>query len=137
MSAKGYNLAPPKVVIDEPIIYDSLVKDFKELVDEEVMQDRKETEKAWKAATKAAMEVKLDELEKLQLSYRDICEIDNLQGLKSLTYLCLDNNKIPEITNIDHLVNLTWLDLSFNCITEINGLETLTKFDIAMSSFSN
>ena len=98
MSAKGYNLAPPKVVIDEPIIYDSLVKDFKELVDEEVMQDRKETEKAWKAATKAAMEVKLDELEKLQLSYRDICEIDNLQGLKSLTYLCLDNNKIPEIT---------------------------------------
>ena len=127
MSAKGYNLAPPKVVIDEPIIYDSLVKDFKELVDEEVMQDRKETEKAWKAATKAAMEVKLDELEKLQLSYRDICEIDNLQGLKSLTYLCLDNNKIPEITNIDHLVNLTWLDLSFNCITEIKGLETLTK----------
>ena len=97
MSAKGYNLAPPKVVIDEPIIYDSLVKDFKELVDEEVMQDRKETEKAWKAATNAAMEVKLDELEKLKLSYRDICEIDNLQGLKSLTYLCLDNNKIPEI----------------------------------------
>ena len=127
MSAKGYSLAPPKVVIDEPIIYESLVKDFKELVDEEVMQDRKETEKAWKAATKAAMNMKLDKIETLKLSYRDICEIDNLQGLKSLTYLCLDNNKIPEITNIDHLVNLTWLDLSFNRITEIKGLDTLTK----------
>ncbi len=127
MSAKGYNLAPPKVVIDETIIYDSLVKDFREQVDEEVMQDRKETEKAWKAATNAAMDVNLEDLDKLKLSYRDICEIDNLQGLKCLTYLCLDNNKIQEITNIDHLVHLTWLDLSFNRIAEIKGLETLVK----------
>ena len=42
--SKGYSLAPPKVVMNEPIIYESLVKDFKELVDEEVMQDRKERE---------------------------------------------------------------------------------------------
>ena len=127
MSDKGYSTAPAKVVIDEALIYDSLEIDFKELVDEDVMQDRKETMKAEKAAVQAARRVNLDELEKLRLSYRDICEIDNLEGLCALSYLSLDNNKIPEIVNIDHLVNLTWLDLSFNKITEISGLETLVR----------
>ena len=127
MSDRGYSTVPAKVVIDEALIYDSLEIDFKELVDEDAMQDRKETLKAEKAAVEAARNVNLEELQKLRLSYRDICEIDNLEGLCALSYLSLDNNKIPEIVNIDHLVNLTWLDLSFNKIKEISGLETLIQ----------
>ena len=64
---RGYILFA-KVVIDETLIYDSLEIDFKELVDEDVMQDRKETVKAEKAAVEAARNVNLEELEKLRLS---------------------------------------------------------------------
>ena len=74
MSDKGYSTVPARVVIDEALIYDSLEIDFKELVDEDVMQDRKETMKAEKAAVEAARRVNLDELEKLRLSYRDYGE---------------------------------------------------------------
>jgi Leucine-rich repeat (LRR) protein len=38
---------------------------------------------------------------------------------RSLTKLCLDNNKITKIENIEFLVSLTWLDLSFNHIEKI------------------
>jgi len=127
MSWCGYSLAPVKVVIDEDIIYDSLVEDFKALVDEDKMQDRKETVKAMAAAEKAARNYDLQELKTLRLSFKDIALIENLDGLSSLTYLSLDNNKIPAIENISHLKNLTWLDMSFNKITSMDGLEALVN----------
>ena len=133
MSWCGYSLAPVKVVIDEDVIFDSLVEDFKALVDEDKMQDRKETVKAMAAAEKAARNYDLQELKTLRLSFKDIALIENLDGLSSLTYLSLDNNKIPAIENISHLNNLTWLDMSCNQIGPEggrllrDGLETNTS----------
>ncbi|CAM9289298.1 unnamed protein product [Phaeothamnion confervicola] len=63
----------------------------------------------------------------LSLSYRNVLEIDNLQGFHRLTKLCLDNNIIERICNLDHLVSLRWLDLSFNAIKRIEGLGALTR----------
>ena len=66
-------------------------------------------------------------LDHLALSYKNIIEIDNLEGLNKLTMLQLDNNIICKIHNIDHLVNLQWLDLSFNLISKVEGLDTLVN----------
>ena len=88
------------------------------------------------------MDVDFEEIEVLSLSFKNLSRIDNLNGLKSLTTLKLDNNIISTIENLDHLVNLTWLDLSFNNISKISGLEALTKltdltlFNNSISTFS-
>jgi len=42
----------------------------------------------------------------LALSYKNIIEIDNLQGMDRLMKLQLDNNIITKIEGLDHLVNL-------------------------------
>ena len=63
----------------------------------------------------------------LNLGFRNLRQLENLNGLLALTKLCLDNNNLTKIENIGHLTNLTWLDLSFNKITAIEGLDTLTK----------
>ena len=76
------------------------------------------------------------ELSHLSLSYKNIIEIDNLQGLDRLQRLQLDNNIICQIKGLDHLVNLEWLDLSFNMIEKIEGLDKLTKLT-DLSLFSN
>lgn len=65
------------------------------------------------------------ELTELQLSFKNIIMIQNLDDLQCLTKLCLDNNIIERIDNLDLLVNLQWLDLSFNKIKVIEGLDTL------------
>jgi Leucine-rich repeat (LRR) protein len=70
------------------------------------------------------------------MSYKNIIEIDNLNGLEKLTKLQLDNNIICKIQNIDKLVNLTWLDLSFNLIQDIEGLDELTNLQ-DLSLYSN
>ena len=44
----------------------------------------------------------------LRLSFKNVLEIDNLQGFHALRTLCLDNNIIKCMKNLDHLVNLTW-----------------------------
>ena len=88
------------------------------------------------------MDVDFEEIEVLSLSFKNLSRIDNLNGLKTLTTLKLDNNIISTIENLDHLVNLTWLDLSFNNISKISGLEALTKltdltlFNNSISTFS-
>lgn len=76
------------------------------------------------------------ELTHLSLSYKNIIEIDNLQGMDRLQKLQLDNNIICRIQGLDHLVNLEWLDLSFNLIERVEGLEKLTKLT-DLSLFSN
>ena len=76
------------------------------------------------------------DIECLAYSFKGIAIIDNLNGLKMLTKLQLDNNNISKIENISHLVNLTWLDLSFNKITKIEGLDKLDKL-VDLSLFNN
>jgi len=72
----------------------------------------------------------------ISMSFKNILEIDNLQGFHALTKLCLDNNIINKIQKLDHLSNLTWLDLSFNNIEQIEGLNNLTKLT-DLSLFNN
>ncbi len=71
--------------------------------------------------------IELQSLDTLQLSYKSIFKIQNLNGLTKLTKLQLDNNLIESIQNLDHLKSLKWLDLSFNLIKKIEGLESLTE----------
>ncbi|XP_075292647.1 dynein regulatory complex subunit 3 [Opisthocomus hoazin] len=63
----------------------------------------------------------------LQLSFRNILQIDNLWQFENLTKLHLDNNIIEKIEALESLVHLVWLDLSFNNIEIIEGLDTLVK----------
>ncbi|NXL04500.1 DRC3 protein, partial [Mesembrinibis cayennensis] len=63
----------------------------------------------------------------LQLSFRNILQIDNLWQFENLTKLQLDNNIIEKIEALESLVHLVWLDLSFNNIEVIEGLDTLVK----------
>ncbi|XP_032861804.2 dynein regulatory complex subunit 3 isoform X2 [Tyto alba] len=63
----------------------------------------------------------------LQLSFRNILQIDNLWQFETLTKLQLDNNIIEKIEALESLVHLVWLDLSFNNIEVIEGLDTLVK----------
>ena len=76
------------------------------------------------------------ELKELRLSYQNILKIQNLEGLRSLTKLCLDNNIISKIDGLSELANLEWLDLSFNKIQVLEGLEDLTNLT-DLSLFSN
>lgn len=66
-------------------------------------------------------------LQTLALSFQNIFKMENLETLRNLVKLQLDNNVIQEIDGIAHLVHLEWLDLSFNNITSIKGLETLVR----------
>jgi len=72
----------------------------------------------------------------LRLSFKNVIEIDNLQGFYALRTLRLDNNIIKCMKNLDHLVNLTWLDLSFNRISKVTGLNRLEKLT-DLSLFNN
>ncbi|XP_009634148.1 dynein regulatory complex subunit 3 [Egretta garzetta] len=71
--------------------------------------------------------VNFKEVTELQLSFRNILQIDNLWQFENLTKLQLDNNIIEKIEGLEVLVHLVWLDLSFNNIEEIEGLDTLVK----------
>ena len=76
------------------------------------------------------------ELNHLQLSYKNIIGIDNLDGLNKLQKLQLDNNIICKIENLEELRDLKWLDLSFNLITKIEGLDNLVNLT-DLSLYSN
>jgi hypothetical protein len=78
----------------------------------------------------------LHTVEALQLSFKNILQINNLQGFDALVKLQSDNNIIEKIENLETLVNLTWIDLSFNNIAVIEGMHTLTKLT-DLSLFSN
>lgn len=72
--------------------------------------------------------VELHEATSLRLSYRGLVHIENLQTLRSLKTLRLDNNDITSISGLDCLAgSLEWLDLSFNAIERIEGLDSLTR----------
>jgi len=69
---------------------------------------------------------KLTWLQKLDLSYNKIIEINTLQGLTALTSLNLAGNQIKEIDALQKLAALTSLDLSGNQIKKIGALQGLT-----------
>merc|ERR1711988_138160 len=96
-------------VIDIPLIENAIV-----VTGGEEMQKEKKS-------------LRFEEVEWIQLSFKNIVRIENLVGLAKLTKLQLDNNHIKTIENLEHLTNLTWLDLSFNTIETIEGLASLTK----------
>ncbi|NXX53539.1 DRC3 protein, partial [Scopus umbretta] len=71
--------------------------------------------------------INFKDVTELQLSFRNILQIDNLWQFENLTKLQLDNNIIEKIGALESLVHLVWLDLSFNNIEVIEGLDTLVK----------
>lgn len=79
---------------------------------------------------KAALAVSID------LSFKEITQIDNLQGFTKLLKLKVDNNNISKIQNLEGLRDLKVLDLSFNKIEIIEGLGNLKNLK-DLSLFSN
>ncbi|DAZ96093.1 TPA: hypothetical protein N0F65_000641 [Lagenidium giganteum] len=79
------------------------------------------------AINEADQTVDFIKLQTLSLSFKNVFKIDNLETLRNLVKLQLDNNVIQEIEGIGHLVQLEWLDLSFNNISNIKGLDTLVN----------
>jgi len=64
----------------------------------------------------------------LRLSFRGLVRIQNLDILKCLKRLQLDNNKIKVIEGLSCVAGtLEWLDLSFNSIEDMNGLGDLPR----------
>ncbi|XP_015732394.1 dynein regulatory complex subunit 3 isoform X3 [Coturnix japonica] len=98
------------------------------VIDDEMLQ--KAVEEQWpedirRLATSEGYDFK--DVTELQLSFRNILQIDNLWQFESLTKLQLDNNIIEKIEALESLVHLVWLDLSFNNIEVIEGLDNLVK----------
>ncbi|XP_010132230.1 PREDICTED: leucine-rich repeat-containing protein 48 [Buceros rhinoceros silvestris] len=71
--------------------------------------------------------IDFEDVTELQLSFRNILQIDNLWQFENLTKLQLDNNILEKIEGLESLVHLLWLDLSFNNIEVIEGLDSLVK----------
>ena len=81
--------------------------------------------------------VALSEAEALRIGFRGLLRIQNLDCLRSLKRLHLDNNNITVIEGLDCLSGtLEWLDLSFNAIASMEGLSALTKLT-DLSLFNN
>ncbi|XP_009886843.1 PREDICTED: leucine-rich repeat-containing protein 48 [Charadrius vociferus] len=105
-----YDSIEPNVIDDEMVqkaIEEQCPEDIRKLAKREVINFKDVTE--------------------LQLSFRNILQIDNLWQFENLTKLQLDNNIIEKIEALGSLVHLVWLDLSFNNIEVIEGLDTLVK----------
>ena len=72
--------------------------------------------------------VALPDATALRISFRGLLRIQNLDCLRSLKRLHLDNNNITRIEGLDCLAGtLEWLDLSFNAIASLEGLAALTR----------
>jgi internalin A len=76
----------------------------------------------WKQAI-----AKLSTLTSLDLSDRQISNIQPLSKLTNLTYLDLSDNQINDIKPLLKLTNLTYLDLGRNQIVDIRPLSQLTN----------
>ncbi|PKK20718.1 dynein regulatory complex subunit 3 isoform X1 [Columba livia] len=108
--SQSHNSVEPNVIDDEMI-----QKAIEEQYPEDIGQLAKKEGTDFKDVTE------------LQLSFRNILQIDNLWQFENLTKLQLDNNIIEKIEALECLVHLVWLDLSFNNIEVIEGLDTLVK----------
>ena len=117
---------PTQGVIDDKMIRTSVISAIKTQYKQRAAVRREREKKRGEEKKRPKikfeqMDVDFEEIEVLSLSFKNLSSIDNLNGLKMLTTLKLDNNIISTIENLDHLVNLTWLDLSFNNISKISG----------------
>ncbi|XP_008935284.1 PREDICTED: leucine-rich repeat-containing protein 48 [Merops nubicus] len=98
------------------------------LIDDELVQKAIEEQCPEDIGMLLKMEgINFKDVTELQLSFRNILQVDNLWQLENLTKLQLDNNIIEKIEGLESLVHLVWLDLSFNNIEVIEGLDTLVK----------
>ena len=68
---------------------------------------------------------KIKNLKALHLHHNDIVNIEGLEDLTELEYLCLSHNKIIEIKGLETLRNLKILELNDNSIKKIENLESL------------
>ncbi|KAM6379432.1 dynein regulatory complex subunit 3 [Pluvialis apricaria] len=106
-------------------LYDSIEPN---VIDDEMVQKAIEEQCPEDIGKLAKREViNFKDVTELQLSFRNILQIDNLWQFENLTKLQLDNNIIEKIEALEGLVHLVWLDLSFNNIEVIEGLDTLVK----------
>ncbi|XP_055662145.1 dynein regulatory complex subunit 3 isoform X2 [Falco peregrinus] len=105
-----YNSIEPNVIDDEMV---------QKAIEEQYPEDKRKLAKR--------EDINFKNVTELQLSFRNILQIDNLWHFENLTKLQLDNNVIEKIEALDSLVHLVWLDLSFNNIEVIEGLDTLVK----------
>lgn len=117
----------PHIVEDQrrelTVVNDALIRDCIEFESGTEQADEKRRITAFHAVTA------------VNLGFRHLRCISNINGLTALTKLQLDNNSISKIEGLECLVNLTWLDLSFNKITRIEGISTLTKLtDLSLLS---
>lgn len=72
--------------------------------------------------------ISLELSETLRLSFRNVVRIQNLDCLKGLRKLQLDNNGIKRIEGLGCLAGtLEWLDLSFNALESMEGLGSLPR----------
>jgi len=70
---------------------------------------------------------RLTSLQKLDLTYNQIEEIEGLDNLANLQTLGLNGNNIKEIQGLSNLTSLQELWLDDNQITKIQGLDNLTS----------
>ncbi|XP_009988158.1 PREDICTED: leucine-rich repeat-containing protein 48 [Tauraco erythrolophus] len=106
-------------------LYDSIEPN---VIDDEMLQKAIEEqclEDTGKLVEKEGINFK--DVTELQLSFRNILQIDNLWQFENLTKLQLENNIIEKIEALESLVHLVQLDLSFNNIEVIEGLDALVK----------
>ncbi|NXV31420.1 DRC3 protein, partial [Rissa tridactyla] len=107
------------------------------VIDDEMLQkaiEEQRPEHIGKLAKRTGINFK--DVTELELSFRNILQIDNLWQFENLTKLQLNNNIIEKIEALESLVHLVWLDLSFNNIEVIEGLDTLIKLQ-DLTLFSN
>jgi hypothetical protein len=123
-------------VIDHDILAQALLERENGDGDDPDMEMRYDDEERNFNMSAAQLAEAASKAEVLSLSYRNLCQLDNLQGFSSLVKLCLDNNAIEKMENLGHLQQLRWLDLSFNKIQRIEGLDTLLQLE-DLSLFNN
>ena len=79
-------------------------------------------------STAALPPISLPTAEALALSFRGLARIQNLDCLRCLRKLQLDNNGITRIEGLGSVAgSLEWLDLSFNALTSCEGLGALPR----------
>eukprot|EP00960_Hanusia_phi_P075926 768484-Hanusia_phi.AAC.4 len=122
MASRAVRVAEPMVINEEMVRSCASSADYLPTSSERKEELRTQTE--------------LHKLEALACSFKNILQIQSLDGLDGLVKLQLDNNIIEKIENLDHLTNLTWLDLSFNNISKIEGLDKLVQLT-DLSLFNN
>ena len=124
MSRKMALTVPLQGVIDDKMIRASVISAIKQNYEEKAAARREREKKRGEEKKKTKikfdqMEVDFEEIEILSLSFNNVSRISNLDGLKSLHTLKLDNNTIKVMENLEHLSNFEESNQRFSiCETE-------------------